>query len=402
MGSPDSVGLLRALIDATRVVAASTGGALDGVLDVVSEQVRGLVGADGVSLHVAVPGTNTLIIRKGNQLSRSGSPHAQAGKVLQSSRFMTEAIATRRALFARDFQGDSRVPASMKADFPTVVSSLAVPLLGPGADLSLVGVMFADWTTERNLHPDELAAIEALASHAAIVISTNRLIEESRAATEQLEAVFEAATDVILLIGASGELLRANGAARGWLASHLGYVPASFSAFREFFRPSRTASEDTDIIGRALAGGASIGDLDLVTADGSRRHLHVSAAPVIEGGQIAAVVIARDITDLRRGIADAARLDGAVKTARRVSHELNNRLSLVVGYGELLTNLVDGPASEMAERVQIGALRASETLHLLQRIIRFEEVEFGGQMMLDLQASTGDADSDAAPGETVG
>jgi len=41
----------------------------------------------------------------------------------------------------------------------------------------------------------------------------------------------------------------------------------------------------------------------------------------------------------RFAIADRERLDGAVKTARRVAHELNNRLALLSGYGEMLADM---------------------------------------------------------------
>lgn len=86
---------------------------------------------------------------------------------------------------------------------------------------------------------------------------------------------------------------------------------------------------------------------------------------------------------------DTARLDGALKTARLVGHELNNKLALVSGYGELLVDRL-GP-SEHASTVQ-RMIEASDdaalVLRRLQHIIRFEEHSLGGTSHLDLDAAT--------------
>jgi hypothetical protein len=116
----------------------------------------------------------------------------------------------------------------------------------------------------------------------------------------------------------------------------------------------------------------------------------VTAAPIpgADGAVQGALIIARDITSLRGSIAERARLEGAVKTARRAAHELSNQLALVAGYGELLNGLASGPLADMAERVSSAAMVAGAKLEQLQQIIRFEETEFGGQVMLDLERAT--------------
>ncbi|HEY3110104.1 MAG TPA: hypothetical protein VGL23_15175, partial [Chloroflexota bacterium] len=83
-----------------------------------------------------------------------------------------------------------------------------------------------------------------------------------------------------------------------------------------------------------------------------------------------------------------ARFDGAVKTARRISHELGNQLAPVLGYGEILANQLEGEEADFAGRIVEAALEAANTLGRLQRIIRFEQTEFGGEVMLDLDAAT--------------
>ena len=90
----------------------------------------------------------------------------------------------------------------------------------------------------------------------------------------------------------------------------------------------------------------------------------------------------------REAESERARLDGAIKTARLVAHELGNQLSFVLGYGEMLTQEAVGAPQEYAREMVIGARGAGEIVARLQRIIRFEETDFGGGPMLDLAAAT--------------
>lgn len=87
-------------------------------------------------------------------------------------------------------------------------------------------------------------------------------------------------------------------------------------------------------------------------------------------------------------IAGTARFDGAIKTARLVAHELNNQLSPVRGYGELLATTLDGESAMLADRIVRSADAAATTVARLQRIIRFEETDAAGYTMLNLDAAT--------------
>lgn len=89
---------------------------------------------------------------------------------------------------------------------------------------------------------------------------------------------------------------------------------------------------------------------------------------------------------------ERAQLEASVRTARRVTHELRNLLSPVAGYAELLGRRVEGEDALLAERVKTSALRSAEFLARLDQIVRYREVEFGGETMLDLDAATATAD----------
>ena len=57
----------------------------------------------------------------------------------------------------------------------------------------------------------------------------------------------------------------------------------------------------------------------------------------------------------------------AVRDARRAAHELNNQLTLVIGYGELLEDMVEGEAAELVRLLLRGARHGVENLRIVQR-----------------------------------
>jgi signal transduction histidine kinase len=119
--------------------------------------------------------------------------------------------------------------------------------------------------------------------------------------------------------------------------------------------------------------------------------LQVSAAPLGDraGGVRGAVVVYTDVTELHRAIAERARLDGAVKTARLIAHELNNKLTAVVANADLLLSRLDGESVKCAEEIVQGAEEAAAIVARLNQIVRVEEADVGlGVPVLDLEAST--------------
>lgn len=96
-----------------------------------------------------------------------------------------------------------------------------------------------------------------------------------------------------------------------------------------------------------------------------------------------------------KDLAERARLDGALLVARTAAHQLNNALSPVVGYAELLATLPqvrDNPtARSYATLIGESAGTAGEILQRLQRIVRLAETPSPlgrDKPLLDLERST--------------
>jgi PAS domain S-box-containing protein len=243
--------------------------------------------------------------------------------------------------------------------------------------------------------PDEAARriCAAFARQAALTLENARLLEQARRTRAELEAVFDATDDVLVVIGQDMRILRANRGARALMAELIGREVETVSEFRRLVQatPPDEQPSPEGVIARALAGEAGSRLLILVGVSGQQRRMHLHAAPVRDaGGQIvAAMVVGRDLTALHDALVERGRLDGAIKTARLVAHQLNNQLSLLTGYGELLADEGEGDTAEFARGIVRGARASAETIARLQRIIRFEEIDGGADYpMLDLEAST--------------
>ena len=112
--------------------------------------------------------------------------------------------------------------------------------------------------------------------------------------------------------------------------------------------------------------------------------LGAQAGEVIERARLAETVRAEQV--------ERARLDGALLVARTTAHEINNALSPVVGYAELLTMQpgLSPAAARYAGDIMAGAINATERVRQLQRIVRLDEssISPAGQSLLDLDRST--------------
>jgi GAF domain-containing protein len=90
--------------------------------------------------------------------------------------------------------------------------------------------------------------------------------------------------------------------------------------------------------------------------------------------------------------AERARLEGVLLAARTAEHELNNQLTLTVGYSELLENDPRLPQALRAYTTEVvqSARGAADALRALRQVTRIEEQDFGPPVgtTLDLRRAT--------------
>jgi two-component system phosphate regulon sensor histidine kinase PhoR len=290
-------------------------------------------------------------------------------------------------------------------DSPVAFMRIALPLaiieerIGEVRRLALVGLLagliFAlavTWTTSVLLNRRIRSVAAAAARYRAgdfskpardrgrdeISVVANALDETSRAMGAKLlelaqdrahtDAILNGMAEGVLLVNASGRLVQTNPAGRAMLR-----LPdsAAQTHYLELVRQPDIAA----LLAKALGGERPKpveGELD----PGSRRIFVADAVPVdaVRGG--GAVLVLRDISDLRR--ADQVRRDFVAN----VSHELRTPLTAIRGYVEALQDGSVSPpqASEFLAIIDRQSLRMERLVRDLLRLARLD----AGQEVLSI------------------
>jgi signal transduction histidine kinase len=244
-------------------------------------------------------------------------------------------------------------------------------------------------------------AAEARRQADELLETAQRLRARAEANEARLATIVEHLPCGVLILDAAGKVIMINEAGRriaGQAPSALEPLAEQHDTYRvrdartgQPFEPGETAPE------RALLGELVEAQETLFRRPGQEedRRLQISAAPLSDraGGVRGAVLVYTDVTDLHRAIAERARLDGAVKTARLITHELNNKLTAVVANADLLLGTLAGESIQFAEEIVQGAEEAAAIVARLNQIVRVEETDVGlGVPVLDLEASTEERD----------
>jgi len=358
--------------------------------------------AEADALGRAVGARVTLIAADGSVLGDSEvaaadlpglENHATRDEILQAGR-TGEGTGTR---FSHTTTVDTLYVAVAVRDSPVAFMRIALPLaivderIGNVRRLAFVGLLAGlavalalTWTTSVLLNRRIRSVAAAAARYRAgdfskpardrgrdeITIVANALDETSRAMGAKLlelaqdrahtDAILNGMAEGVLLVNASGRLVQTNPAGRAMLG-----LPdsAAQTHYLELVRQPDIAA----LLAKALGGERPKpveGELD----PGSRRIFVADAVPVdaVRGG--GAVLVLRDITDLRR--ADQVRRDFVAN----VSHELRTPLTAIRGYVEALQDGSVSPpqASEFLAIIDRQSLRMERLVRDLLRLARLD------------------------------
>jgi two-component system phosphate regulon sensor histidine kinase PhoR len=174
------------------------------------------------------------------------------------------------------------------------------------------------------------------------------------------DAILTGMAEGVLLVDAGGRLLLTNPAARAML--RLPDDPGGAHYLELVRQPDVHA-----LVTRALAGERPSA-VEVELDPGSRRSFVAQAVPVDAGRGGGAVLVLRDITDLRR--ADQVRRDFVAN----VSHELRTPLTAIRGYVEALLDESASPnqTREFLEIIDRQSLRMERLVRDLLRLARLD------------------------------
>ena len=151
------------------------------------------------------------------------------------------------------------------------------------------------------------------------------------------------------------------------------------------------APEDRERVGRyyeRLMNGEAVPDgfeVRLVTGDGQTLMMEAKARVIEYDGQPAMMVIMRDVTEraaAQAALVQASRLASIGEMAAGVAHELNNPLTSVLGYADLLES-VELPDQAKADlgKIRDNARRAST---VVKKLLEFARPKMIGRSSVDI------------------
>jgi len=250
---------------------------------------------------------------------------------------------------------------------------IGIPLIGPRDP---EGIAFLGFRHPLTLNGEALELLTAIGVQAGIAIDHARRATTDRAAramTERLHRLLDSSLDLILTLDRDGRITYAN--AR--LKEITGYEKDQIlgkAAIRFAPRPLRRALWKRWEAVRA--GHRQIFDTEFRKADGTTAACQVLLSPV-EGTDMYLLVI-RDLTEeraLRSRLIQIEKSAALGRLAAGAAHELNNPLTAVLGFAQILREEIqDEAVREDLERIIRGALRARRIVQDLLAFARQESL----------------------------
>ncbi|HZN55146.1 MAG TPA: ATP-binding protein [Candidatus Polarisedimenticolaceae bacterium] len=271
------------------------------------------------------------------------------------------AVQTREPVYVEDVANDPLLAPVRDALLGQGYRSLLVMPLVFGREV--LGTLFLRASREVPFTRREMRFCRVAAAASANALKNALLYRDAaletalhRATGEKLRRVLDGTPDVIVATDAEGRVTEFNRAAEDLTGRFAEEVLG---------RPLAEVLQAADV---PIESGRKGRDAVLTRPDGRDVEMHLIGAPLTDasGGDAGRVILGRDVTDLRRAeksLAQAERLSSLGEVVAGVAHELNNPLSAVLGYAQLIQG---GPIRDDLER---DLARIVESARRCQRIV---------------------------------
>jgi len=268
------------------------------------------------------------------------------------------------------------------ADTPNPDIAFVIPLVAADKE---VGVLFISGKTSRQeFNGSDFYLIQGLASVAAVslrgILIAERDISERRRheqailnAKQEWESTFDSIPDLICILDADHNIIRVNRA----MADKLGLSPAQTIGKKCYELMHNTDAPPESCPG--FSSGKACGPSSEIARCGCVYQINISTLNNDGKSSGRYVHIARDVTAVKNAEAEQQRLKEKAELSSRlaavgemaagIAHEINNPLTGVLGYAELM--LSEDIPDELKEEVKVIADGSKRVAEIVKRMLTF-------------------------------
>ncbi len=284
------------------------------------------------------------------------------------------ALVERRVIAVEDIPHDQRVNSELMESLGWRAAIFA-PLLTKEQSIGVL--ICSDVSRERKFTDEEILRAETLAHQASIALENARLFQRVSRGQREWETTFDAMQDCVSIHDTTGKVIRANVA----LARHLRTIPQKVIGryCSEIYNPAGS-SLDPCRHTRSLKSETLIVEEMSLPAMGGVFQISVSPWYDKDKRLVGSIHVAKDISNeklLQQQLIQSEKLSAIGELISGIAHELNNPLTGVMGYSQLLQlrKDLDDRAKDNLLKINSLALRCQKIVQNLLSFARKQKPE---------------------------